>query len=122
MCVAILRHRTLLSIPFDNPVDRAVELQNDYRAVLRLPPEAVGHAARLAGSLHKGIPVGRHYDVAATDHSIKEGMWFGQRGVRNTFQGLAQDVDNRESKIGEKSSCLLYTSPSPRDRTRSRMP
>ena len=27
-----------------------------------------------------------------------------------------------ETKNGDNQSCLLYTSPSPRDRTRSRMP
>ena len=33
----------------------------------------------------------------------------------------AQDL-NLENKVAKCSSCLLYTSPSPRDRTRSRMP
>ena len=31
-------------------------------------------------------------------------------------------VLNREERSIKHSSCLLYTSPSPRDRTRSRMP
>ena len=34
-------------------------------------------------------------------------------------QKIAREVIN---KIGYTKSCLLYTSPSPRDRTRSRMP
>ena len=35
------------------------------------------------------------------------------------FEALAAGVDPEEAKT---TSCLLYTSPSPRDRTRSRMP
>ena len=38
-----------------------------------------------------------------------------------TFQYYCGSVTNYE-KLGYYSSCLLYTSPSPRDRTRSRMP
>ena len=38
--------------------------------------------------------------------------------------GLIIFDDNSELEIGgsEQNTCLLYTSPSPRDRTRSRMP
>jgi len=52
--------------------------------------------------------------------------------IENTFQNYETEISTYEclSKFGEpllnsiiKSlSCLLYTSPSPRDRTRSRMP
>ena len=35
---------------------------------------------------------------------------------------LAQPVDRNSIFFGEYLGCLLYTSPSPRDRTRSRMP
>ena len=38
-----------------------------------------------------------------------------QSWIRDTFKDLREDLD-------EANSCLLYTSPSPRDRTRSRMP
>ena len=34
----------------------------------------------------------------------------------------AEWVDEFDAWRGEYSNCLLYTSPSPRDRTRSRMP
>ena len=37
-------------------------------------------------------------------------------------QGDRFKVKNIEVKPGHRLSCLLYTSPSPRDRTRSRMP
>ena len=32
------------------------------------------------------------------------------------------EVDDREKAIGELEDCLLYTSPSPRDKRQSRMP
>ena len=32
------------------------------------------------------------------------------------------EKDRISTALGEDGSCLLYTSPSPRDRTRSRMP
>ena len=35
---------------------------------------------------------------------------------------LRSERDEASSSDDESSSCLLYTSPSPRDRTRSRMP
>ena len=38
------------------------------------------------------------------------------------FAKPGQQVDITVSSIGNSKSCLLYTSPSPRDRTRSRMP
>ena len=36
--------------------------------------------------------------------------------------GLCADSVRAANPIAAKSTCLLYTSPSPRDRTRSRMP
>ena len=35
---------------------------------------------------------------------------------------LAQQAKNKFANYDEYKACLLYTSPSPRDRTRSRMP
>ena len=36
--------------------------------------------------------------------------------------GLKNLVSIKDSEMAEEWRCLLYTSPSPRDRTRSRMP
>ena len=36
--------------------------------------------------------------------------------------GSRSDIGLFGGPLGEKYTCLLYTSPSPRDRTRSRMP
>ena len=42
---------------------------------------------------------------------------------QDKFQGLATDVLKRSvDELNKHQTCLLYTSPSPRDRTRSRMP
>ena len=40
------------------------------------------------------------------------------------FEDLMLDDEDREMRVSGvmRSICLLYTSPSPRDRTRSRMP
>ena len=43
------------------------------------------------------------------------------------FRGLICYIEKRKTHLGRKTrkdnnTCLLYTSPSPRDRTRSRMP
>ena len=48
---------------------------------------------------------------------------FEQDGdVRNSIFDIRTLGRNAKEKLDEFMSCLLYTSPSPRDRTRSRMP
>ena len=50
--------------------------------------------------------------------------------IGDDYTKLAKDIDDTETYVdtgsyifnGLVSGCLLYTSPSPRDRTRSRMP
>src|SRR5665811_421302 len=54
----------------------------------------------------------------------------GQRGTRQTRAYAKRNISNRHSMCKaalrtirqSNNNCLLYTSPSPRDRTRSRMP
>ena len=48
--------------------------------------------------------------------------YYGRR--KNTFKVATQAVDkaNQYATRDRHNSCLLYTSPSPRDRIRSRMP
>ena len=44
-------------------------------------------------------------------------------GIKVTTINITNRTDaSKKVRIGLASSCLLYTSPSPRDRTRSRMP
>ena len=42
--------------------------------------------------------------------------------LQQDFNTLAKTRDSYKSRIDSLQTCLLYTSPSPRDRTRSRMP
>ena len=41
---------------------------------------------------------------------------------RNNMDVLQHNINEHNNKVAEDANCLLYTSPSPRDRTRSRMP
>ena len=50
--------------------------------------------------------------------ATKEG-YYGSDDTSNTFKG---NGTNWFTLVNKKEGCLLYTSPSPRDRTRSRMP
>ena len=48
--------------------------------------------------------------------------WY-EKQVPNQYQKCAQEIGIKWVPVmGTKWVCLLYTSPSPRDRTRSRMP
>ena len=80
------------------------------------------HPAFRKGTLKNGLeyvilpnasPAGRfeaHLEVFA-----------GSADEREDQQGIAHLVEH-VAYMGSRKSCLLYTSPSPRDRTRSRMP
>ena len=47
---------------------------------------------------------------------------FSNNGKKYIFYNLSKLEDNFPKIKNVPKSCLLYTSPSPRDRTRSRMP
>ena len=47
---------------------------------------------------------------------------FMMDGVRERVSEMLGSEGPRTISIGQNMTCLLYTSPSPRDRTRSRMP
>ena len=55
---------------------------------------------------------------------MKEQLWERYREQRNRVKKLVREEKGRyERKIAVKvESCLLYTSPSPRDKRQSRMP
>ena len=84
--------------------------QTGYRNLLRL-----ASAAQLEG----------HYSLPRIDHDLLRQYSAGLTALSACLSGeiptavLQQDIDRaRELAL----NCLLYTSPSPRDRTRSRMP
>ena len=63
--------------------------------------------------------------VSTDSRSITAGQLFvalsGERFDGHAFAGEAERR-GAAALLGEHETCLLYTSPSPRDRTRSRMP
>ena len=74
-----------------------------------------------------------HKVILASNSSIRKKI-LEEAGI--TFEVIASEVDEEELKkslssnnfkdyclaLAKAKACLLYTSPSPRDRTRSRMP
>ena len=71
-----------------------------------LPALAFDHTYRDWNAL-----LGKHVRVATDGHSS-----------RVDYHGMATDKVLLNAYLESASACLLYTSPSPRDRTRSRMP
>ena len=64
-------------------------------------------------------------DIFFTVQPIAGGPYEGKTGDSITFQGSLEEGDPSEYEwvwLIQETGCLLYTSPSPRDRTRSRMP
>ena len=52
---------------------------------------------------------------------VKEEIYFKDLDTCLEYSNKVQNQNNHQRVAGDKI-CLLYTSPSPRDRTRSRMP
>jgi len=78
--------------------------------------------------LAKSWPFKRHLDFEKRMRNAAS-QWFKRKGYETQKRGyiLAKYDDWHENIICQNvaeyiKSCLLYTSPSPRDRTRSRMP
>ena len=61
--------------------------------------------------------------TASGDHPLTFPLWGGMGGAVSIGLGLAlAQPDQRVLIITGDGDCLLYTSPSPRDRQKSRMP
>ena len=79
-------------------------------------------------SVSMSIPSGRKVDrgiseKVASDYNVKGGSRDSGNFNKITISSkYLQPFRNIKSNMVESPSCLLYTSPSPRDRTRSRMP
>jgi len=75
----------------------------------------------------QGDGPGREYaplDAADTIDNYRRILTIVGDIAANRIAPRAEDVDRRGNTLNEDGTvtCLLYTSPSPRDRTRSRMP
>ena len=64
------------------------------------------------------------YQRCSTDHQEIENQTssIDQHIERMGWDCVGEYKDVNQSGMKSRDSCLLYTSPSPRDRTRSRMP
>ena len=82
---------------------------------------------QLARGLSKMFKEGDEVIITALDHEANRGPWkiFEEKGIKlieiNLLLNGELDYNDFENKINSKT-CLLYTSPSPRDRQKSRMP
>ena len=92
------------------------------RSVLDIPVIGPGRAsmltAMLLGSRFSVVTMWKHWF-----HLYEKTI--GDLGIRDHVASIRSiDVvpDNQALLAGKEEDCLLYTSPSPRDRTRSRMP
>ena len=62
-------------------------------------------------------------DKAESEMKVKEEQFLHGIGVSSEITiGTAHVIQSGLGQLPEYNICLLYTSPSPRDRTRSRMP
>src|SRR5665811_1759844 len=80
----------------------------------------VDHFLHLVASL--GI-TDKRYDMLGREHVLR--IFERHQFVGKDRRGRAVDVGDLDITVEQRlqrGSCLLYTSPSPRDRTRSRMP
>mgnify|MGYP003322881292 CR=1 FL=1 len=62
--------------------------------------------------------------IILVDDKIKDEIWGSEKNTTNNKMELLAPIRaiQKFKKKSEILICLLYTSPSPRDRTRSRMP
>ena len=71
----------------------------------------------------------RQPEVSVAMQELQDRGWIKKRDLRKKGKGrpvhiysLAHPIDEIVRTFEQEKICLLYTSPSPRDRTRSRMP
>ena len=104
-------------IAFDQDANAAHNLPEDER--VKFIPQNFRHLQRFLKLYKIGQVDGVLADLGVSSHQFDE----GDRGFSIRFDGpLDMRMDQTRADSHRYSGCLLYTSPSPRDRTRSRMP
>ena len=81
---------------------------------IRRPPRSTLDRSSAASDVYKRQPWQQPFESKLVYSSTNEGLSSGSTGP---IRWLGQRLDSHQA-----GPCLLYTSPSPRDRTRSRMP
>ena len=110
----------------DNPYEsygeeQLVEYLNEKVALMNTPNKAYNYSNIGVGIL--GYSVSRLYD--GDYRSVLQRKILNPLGMQSTYMSPMDVKENLVGGLdadGEPTVCLLYTSPSPRDRTRSRMP
>ena len=83
--------------------------------------ELLDIATRVAGWANDGEQV-EAFVVHETETEVRAYEGEVESARRRKFATQIKELVYADKEIGADSICLLYTSPSPRDRTRSRMP
>ena len=83
------------------------KVNDDHRAVMKLLP-----------NVSRVIPVGKPYKLASRNYQKDDSVI----AIKNLSIGGQQLAIIAGPDSAETQDCLLYTSPSPRDRSLSRMP
>ena len=100
--------------------DRRVNEEDYY------PPETPEHAATIfsdGNDENEKILDADTVDIIDTIEALKETMKIAKEKQNELMTDLMMAMGNHsKARAAEYVLCLLYTSPSPRDRTRSRMP
>ena len=125
--------RMRIAVEVQDLAEKAAEVVNasvPTPASLSAATAATSAAASVAGSKRKTPEVLKAATVVSEDSAGRIGVSgsatsvFSKAGseVDSTVKAKAAELVERIGSLGSSSSCLLYTSPSPRDATLSRMP
>eukprot|EP00657_Telonema_sp_P-1_P004719 TRINITY_DN21162_c0_g1_i1.p1 TRINITY_DN21162_c0_g1~~TRINITY_DN21162_c0_g1_i1.p1 ORF type:complete len:101 (-),score=41.81 TRINITY_DN21162_c0_g1_i1:6-308(-) len=97
--------------------------------MIRRPPRSTQSRSSAASDVYKRQSVGRCRRIHSVQASLPEPLYSPGGTALSPDASHATHVDSCVGGVGCAlpgrwlcTSCLLYTSPSPRDRTRSRMP
>ena len=106
-CMALSPNDTLMLV---------VDVQN-YAMILNFVRGVVLHRFKLKKKVRDAVfsPCGNYIAITCGKHVQ---VWFAPNHFRKEFAPMVL----HRTYTGQSSDCLLYTSPSPRDRQKSRMP
>ena len=89
---------------------------------LNMPEEVIQRLIRLGDFTSKRILHGHKYDEKQPAFDFDVHRWRRVLAVSAALDSAIEEFSSTYTSKSRSEDCLLYTSPSPRDRTRSRMP